>query len=67
MIFFEDECVDCPKEIGCIGDNCIYKNVPHFCCDECDNETELYEFEGSQLCLECIKRKLKKVEVENAL
>ena len=38
MIKFEDECVGCPTELGCIGEACRYRNVPHVYCDICGEE-----------------------------
>ena len=35
MVRFEDECVGCPPELGCDGDQCPYKNVPRSYGDEC--------------------------------
>ena len=63
MITYEDECVCCPKEMGCLGSRCPNRNVPHLHCDECGEETNLYEYEGEELCIECIKNRLDKVEV----
>ena len=58
----EDQCVGCPDELGCIGDSCKYKNVECFYCDNCSDQAMLYEFEGRQLCIECIKKLLPLVE-----
>lgn len=58
----EDQCVGCHDELGCIGDSCKYKNVECFYCDNCSDQTTLYEFEGRQLCIECIKKLLPLVE-----
>ena len=58
----ENECVDCPPELGCLGDSCPYKNVPRFYCDECEDEVTLYEYDGEELCLECIAKRLQIVE-----
>ena len=30
-------------------------------CDECGTETQLYEWEGQELCLNCIEQSLEKV------
>lgn len=51
----ENECVGCPKEIGCFGSTCPNRNVAHFYCDKCNNEDVLYEYEGGEYCIECIK------------
>lgn len=62
MIEYEDECVDCPPNMGCLGNSCPNRNVPHFYCDECDDETTLYEFNGRQLCINCIVNELEEVK-----
>ena len=36
MIEYEDECVGCPPEMGCLGNSCRYKNVKHLYCDKCN-------------------------------
>lgn len=59
MIKIENECVDCPKEIGCIGDLCPYKNVTRYYCDYCEQESELYNFDGEELCEDCARARLK--------
>jgi hypothetical protein len=56
----EDECVDCG--LPCLGDSCKYKNVERFYCDECGEEEVLYEYDSQELCIECIKTRLTKVE-----
>ena len=33
-------------------------------CDECGDETQLYEWDGQELCLECIKGRLDRVNQE---
>ena len=62
MIIFEDECVNCPPEMGCLGDSCPNKRVPHYICDKCDEEDTLYEFEGRQLCADCVLNELEEVD-----
>lgn len=64
MIKFEDECVGCPPELGCDGDQCPYKNVPRYYCDECGEKDQLYWFDYQQLCLYCIEARLERVEVD---
>lgn len=57
MKTYEDECIGCPKEIGCFGMACKNKNVPHYYCDECKQEfepEELYVTDEGDLCDECI-------------
>lgn len=57
MIQYVDECVSCPKEMGCLGTSCKNRNVPILICDECGQEVdELYEidFDNNQRCLSCL-------------
>lgn len=61
MIKYENECVDCG--LPCIGDRCKYRNVPRLYCDQCGEESELYHYDGEELCLDCIKKRLEKVEL----
>ena len=57
MIKYEDECVNCPPEMGCLGSGCRYKNVPHYYCDNCGTEIWyddiLYDEYGEILCDLC--------------
>lgn len=63
MIRIENECVGCPPEIGCIGENCPYLNVPRLYCDECGEMMDvLYHFDWQELCLDCIEARLERVE-----
>ena len=64
MVEFENECVGCPPEIGCLGSACPKRNVPHLFCDSCEDEfesNELYMFDGEMLCSECLLNKFEKV------
>lgn len=58
----ENECVGCPPEIGCFGESCPNRNVPHYYCDKCKEETDLYYYDGQELCIDCIKEILERVE-----
>ena len=58
-----NECVGCPSNIGCIGSACPYIDVTRFYCDECGGETDLYYYDGQELCIDCIEKQLEKVEV----
>jgi hypothetical protein len=62
MKVIENECVGCPKEMGCMGSSCPNLNVPHFYCDDCGEETQLYYYEDKELCIDCIEKSLEKVE-----
>ena len=59
MVEYEDECVGCG--LPCYGNSCPNRNVPHYYCDECGDEEILYEFDGEELCIRCIKGRLTKV------
>ena len=66
MTKYEDDCIGCPKEMGCIGNSCPYMNVPHQYCDICKEETdELWEHDGKEYCFECLQEELdfRKVEL----
>lgn len=55
MVTYEDECIGCPTEMGCLGDTCPNKNVPHLYCDNCNEEVdELRDYNGEQWCEKCI-------------
>ena len=63
MVEFTNECVDCPKEMGCLGSSCPYMHVPHLICDKCGEEVEeLYYLDGDQLCEYCVLKSLDKVD-----
>ena len=55
MVEYEDECVGCPPEMGCLGkDGCPNMHVSHFYCDECGEEETLYQYNDKQLCKSCL-------------
>jgi hypothetical protein len=53
MVQYEDECVGCPKEHGCMGSACPNRNVPHLYCDACGEEVD--EFYEDELCINCVE------------
>lgn len=58
MIRYENECVGCPPEMGCLGIACRYRNVPYIYCDKCGEEIlpDTYGWdldEEYHLCEEC--------------
>lgn len=55
----ENDCVDCG--LPCLGHSCPYQNEVHFYCDECGEETKLYYYDDQELCINCIERRLQKV------
>ena len=55
MVKLESQCCGCPSNMGCIGDHCMYRYTPVYTCDECKEEAdELYEYDGTQVCLDCL-------------
>ena len=57
MVKYENECVGCPPEMGCLGDCCPNRNVPHIYCDKCGEECEeLYRYDGKELCENCFEK-----------
>lgn len=60
MCKYENECVGC--DLPCIGTSCPNRNVPHYYCDACREEDTLYEFDGEELCINCIKNRLTEIE-----
>lgn len=61
MTKLENDCRGCPPELGCAGPDCPYRRAPHHYCDLCGDETDLYHFDDSELCLDCIRHTLKPV------
>ena len=62
MIKYENDCVSCC--LPCIGFNCPYCSVPHFYCDECNEEADnLYWYDDRQLCQDCLMKEIPKVEL----
>lgn len=63
MIKYENECVGCPTEMGCLGSSCPHRNVLHIYCDNCgnelntdieDDEYDVYMYNNKHLCLDCL-------------
>ena len=64
-VVYEDECVSCHRELGCLGNSCPNKNVPHLICDKCHEDVDdLYETENGQLCAECVLEMFEKVRID---
>lgn len=58
-----NECVRCvDMGLHCIGASCPNINVVRFYCDNCKGEEQLYHYDGKELCIDCIKTLLEKVE-----
>ena len=66
MIRFEDECVGCPPEMGCLGSSCKYRHVPHLYCDNCEADVDkLYKFNGMELCIDCLLDGFETIDVDD--
>ena len=66
VIKFENECVGCQKEMGCLGSGCPYTHVPYLFCDKCGSDAEvLYNTEEGQLCRDCVTGDIEDYEVIN--
>lgn len=54
-----DNCVNCGCTcmLYCPNRDDAYEYV----CDDCGDETQLYHYDGKELCLSCIERRLEKV------
>ena len=59
----ESECVQCG--MPCIGSACPNYAVTRYYCDKCGEEETLYDYEGEELCAECLLKKFEKVEGSN--
>lgn len=64
MVTYENECCGCAVPgYPCIGSSCPNRHVKHYYCDNCKDDVEkLYRFEGDELCLDCIEKRLEVVE-----
>lgn len=61
MVRYENDCVSCG--LPCLGDSCPNRHVKHLYCDRCDDECEkLYDYDGEQLCLDCLLDNFKIIE-----
>lgn len=64
MVNRVSDCVDC-------GLPCLKRACPHYqrvelICDECGDECdELYQYNGEQICADCLLEICEKVEVED--
>lgn len=58
MRIYEDMCVNCPREMGCLGNSCPYKNVAVDYCDQCGSDNAKYILDGDELCEDCVKEEL---------
>lgn len=56
----ESECVMC--DLPCIQNACPNYEVTRYYCDKCNDETTLYEYDGLELCIDCIRKELPVVD-----
>ena len=62
MTKYENECVGCPPEMGCLGNSCPNRNVKHLYCDKCGEDCEeLYLYDKEELCEDCLKKQFKTI------
>ena len=55
MIKYENECVGCPPERGCLGNACPNINVARYYCDKCGEEIDAYfDIDGEMVCDDCV-------------
>lgn len=59
MVKIENDCCGCATgPYPCLGNSCPRRNVKHYYCDKCEEETVLYELGDSQLCADCVLEQL---------
>ena len=61
MIIKEDLCVACETCMNCGRKYDYFYHV----CDECESDEQLYEYEGMELCAECLLSRFEKVDMED--
>lgn len=60
----ENECCGCAvPAYPCLGSSCPKRNVIHLYCDDCGEETQLYDYDGDELCKDCILERLDLKEI----
>ena len=65
MMYIESGCVNC--DLPCLYSSCKYYEVVHYRCDECGEEdVTLYEFDGQELCIDCVAKQLQVVDGSDA-
>lgn len=61
MKYYENECVNCG--LPCVFESCPNYKVKHFRCDFCKNEDiKLYEYNGYEICGDCLLKEFDVVE-----
>lgn len=55
MIIERNDCCDCAvPSYPCMGNSCPLRHVRIHVCDECESEALLYDYEGRELCQDCL-------------
>lgn len=55
MTVERNDCCDCAVPgYPCIGSHCPRTHIKIHVCDECECEETLYEYEGRELCQDCL-------------
>lgn len=64
MVMYEDEYSDCAVHAYlCLGSSCPNRHVKHLYCDKCGEDVgKLYEFNGKELCGDCVLKEFEVVE-----
>ena len=61
MTTYENQCAGCG--LPCLFEGCRHYRVPVLICDGCGEEKDaLYEFDGGELCLDCVAKRLTRVD-----
>lgn len=65
MKVYENECCDCATYgYPCIGNACSQLKVLHIICDDCGDEMDdMYEYNGSHYCTDCLVANLLKGKI----
>ena len=64
MIRIESDCCDCG--LPCLHESCPHYKVVIYECDDCGYPVDaLYRYDGLELCIECIEKRLEKVEYDS--
>lgn len=60
MTYDTNECIGC--DLPCIYHGCPYYKVTHYKCDFCKEETKLYEYNGYEICEDCLLKQFDVIE-----
>lgn len=56
MTTYENDCVGCD-----VCYHCGAKKTKHIICDDCGEEKPIYDYEGEELCIDCIEQRLRRI------